>query len=104
MADSRDSPNIKFYDSSQSVGTILKNHNIKIAFTSFQSITLASLTMIELKTYGYCINVPECLKKSSFYLNLYRPNKLFKEIYLDKSKYIYIDLIKLKNFIKKNVA
>ena len=97
-------PNIKFYDSSQSVGTILKNHNIKIAFTSFQSITLASLTMIELKTYGYCINVPECLKKSSFYLNLYRPNKLFKEIYLDKSKYIYIDLIKLKNFIKKNVA
>lgn len=69
---------IIFYDNSLKIADILKIHNIFIAITLYQSISLASLSLMKIKTFGYFIYVPKKLRVNSYFYNFYKPKKIYK--------------------------
>ena len=79
-----------FFDSSLSIGEIIKNNNIQFAYTLYHSSTLASLNLVNLKTYGYLIKIPQYLKRGSLYLNLYKPKNLYEFIFIKNVKYVLL--------------
>tara|TARA_B100000989_G_scaffold278203_1_gene239792 strand:- start:42146 stop:43285 length:1140 start_codon:yes stop_codon:yes gene_type:complete len=94
--------NIEFFDSSFSIGYILKVKNIEKAITLYQSITLASLTLMKIKTFGYFIEVPFKLRKSSYFYNFYKPKKIYKLISISGFDFITLDYDRLQYYFKNN--
>ena len=94
--------NIIIFDEKISLGNIVRNNNITFAFTLFQSITLASLNLCDIKTYGYLVNVPFNLQRSSWYKNFYKPEKISNYEVINKQKYLFIDKKKLLYFINNS--
>ncbi len=94
---------ISFYDNSLKIADILKMHNIFIAITLYQSISLASLSLIKIKTYGYLIYVPKKLRACSYFYNFYKPRKIYKLFKMNGLDIISLEYNKLVYYVRNTV-